>query len=95
MRQGGVQPIDLPKVSDTFLTDLGYQFTVPKPAPVATQTAPATTPAKPDRSNAANDTKPSNEKSIVSRSPATGRAPSAARKAERSAPGLTCWRTET
>ncbi|HET6326871.1 MAG TPA: hypothetical protein VFG04_19490 [Planctomycetaceae bacterium] len=66
MRQGGVQPIDLPKVSDTFLTDLGYQFTVPKPAPVATPTAPATAPAKPDRSSAANDTKPSNEKSIVS-----------------------------
>jgi hypothetical protein len=35
MRQSGIQPIDLPKVSDSYLTDLGYQF-VPKQAPVVT-----------------------------------------------------------
>jgi hypothetical protein len=64
MRQSGVQPIDLPKVSDTYLTDLGYQFTVPKPASVATQSAPATPATKPDNSSAAND-KAANEKALV------------------------------
>ncbi len=45
LRQSGIQPIDLPKVSDTYLTDLGYHFTA---KPVA---APATTPAatKPEK----------------------------------------------
>jgi hypothetical protein len=46
MRRNGIQPIDLPKVSDTYLTDLGYQFTA-KPATVAKPAAPAS--AKPDK----------------------------------------------
>ena len=49
MRRNGIQPIDLPKVSDTYLTDLGYQFT--KPVPAAKPAAPAS--AKPDKGAAA------------------------------------------
>jgi hypothetical protein len=55
MRQSGVQPIDLPKVSDTYLTDLGYQFALPKAAPVATRSAQAAPATKTDSSSAAND----------------------------------------
>jgi hypothetical protein len=43
LRHNGIQPIDLPKVSDTYLTDLGYQF-AKKPAAFPTTTPVATKP---------------------------------------------------
>ncbi len=43
LRHNGVQPIDLPKASDTYLTDLGYQF-AKRPAAFPTTTPVATKP---------------------------------------------------
>ncbi|HEV8069897.1 MAG TPA: hypothetical protein VGP76_19305 [Planctomycetaceae bacterium] len=65
MRQNGVQPIDLPKISDTYLTDLGYQFALPKAAPVATTSS--TAPAKADNgaSPASDSNRKTNEGSIL------------------------------
>lgn len=58
MRQAGVQPIDLPKVSDTYLTDLGYEF-ASKKQPVANQeTSPAAKPASSDRPVSQSDSEP-------------------------------------
>ena len=33
MRQNGIQPLDLEKVKDTYLKDLGYTFELPQAAP--------------------------------------------------------------
>jgi hypothetical protein len=62
MRLGGVQPIDLPKVSDTYLTDLGYQFTAAKVTPVANQNA---APAKPADNKVSETEKKPADPSIV------------------------------
>ena len=61
MRLGGVQPIDLPKVSDTYLTDLGYQFSA-KVAPVANQNA---APAKPAENKVSETEKKPADPSVV------------------------------